>query len=92
MSTNVIVDKVRWVGHDASGAAWERLEKLVNSKVAVAAFEQATGRSLPLCDPQAPAAAAAPPAGFIVDLAPPGKLRAALVHNPSVHRCTRKRA
>ena len=74
---------VRWAGHDASGDTWEPLDNLTNCEEAVAAFERATGRSLPRRAPPPPAAAAAPPpippAGFTVDPAPPGDLRAALV-------------
>ena len=73
---------MRWAGHDASGDTWEPLDNLTNCEEAVAAFERATGRSLPHRAPP-PAAAAAPPpippAGFTVDLAPPGDLRAAQV-------------
>ena len=74
---------VRWVGHDASGDMWEPLDNLTNCEEAVAAFERATCSSLPRRAPPPPSAAAAPPpippAGFTVDLAPPGDLRAALV-------------
>ena len=76
---------VRWpgVGHDSSGDTWELLDNLTNREEAVAAFELATGRSLPRRAPPPLAAAGAPPpippAGFTVDLVPPGDLRAALV-------------
>ena len=70
-----------WAGHDASGDTWETLNHLTNCEEAVAAFERATSHSLPRrTAPPPPAAAAAPPpispAGFTVDLAPPGDLRA----------------
>ena len=74
---------VRWAGHDASGDTWEPLDNLTTCEEAVAAFERTPGRSLPRRAPPLPAAAAAPPpippAGFTVDLAPPGDLGAALV-------------
>jgi hypothetical protein len=76
---------VRWAGSDASGDTWEPLDNLTNCEEAIAAFEQATGRSLPRPAPPPPAAAAAappppfPPAGFTVDAAPPGDLGAPLV-------------
>ena len=75
---------VRWAGLDASGDTWEPLDNLTNCEDAIAAFERATGRSLPRPAPPPPAAAAGapqpiPPAGFTIDAAPPGDLRAALV-------------
>ena len=75
---------VRWAGRDASGDTWEPLDNLTNCAEAIAAFEQATGRSLPrpaLAPPALPGAAPAPiaPAGFSVDAAPPGDLGGALV-------------
>ena len=38
---------VRWTGLDAAGDTWEPLDNLTNCEAAIAAFEQATGRSLP---------------------------------------------
>jgi hypothetical protein len=38
---------VRWAGSDASGDTWEQLDNLTSCAEAIAAFEQATGRSLP---------------------------------------------
>ena len=38
---------VRWTGLDAEGDTWEPLDKLTNCEDAIAAFEQANGRSLP---------------------------------------------
>ena len=40
---------VRWAVHDASGGAWAPRDNLTNcdSEEAIAAFERATGRSLP---------------------------------------------
>ena len=76
---------VRWAGRDASGDTWEPLDNLTNCAEAIAAFERATGLVLPRPAPPPPAAAAAappppiPPAGFTVDVAPPGDLGAALV-------------
>jgi hypothetical protein len=76
---------VRWAGRDASGDTWEPLDNLTNCEEAIVAFERATGRSLPRPPPPPPAAAASappspiPPAGFLVDAAPPGDLRAPLV-------------
>ena len=75
---------VRWAGRDASGDTWEPLDNLTNCAEAIAAFEQATGRSLPrpaLAPPALPGAAPAPiaPAGFSVDAVPPGDLGGALV-------------
>ena len=45
-----------WTGLEAAGDKWEPLDYLTNCEVAIAAFEQATGRSLPR-----PAPAPAPP-------------------------------
>ena len=76
---------VRGAGRDASGDMWEPLDNLTNCEEAIVAFERATGRSLPRPPPPPPAAAPSappspiPPAGFIVDAAPPGDLRAPLV-------------
>ena len=64
---------------------WTGLDNLTNCK-AIAAFEQATGRSLP-CPPSPPLPLAGnagtpspiPPAAFTVDAAPPCDLGAALV-------------
>ena len=59
---------------------------------AIAAFERATGHSLPHHPPPPPAAAAAPPADsagrLTVDLAPPGDLRAALVSRTILYSVT----
>ena len=80
---------VRWAGLDVSGDTREPLDNLTNCEEAVAAFGRATGRSPPRRAPP-PAAAAAPPpippAGFTVDLAPPGDLRAALVGRTILYR------
>ena len=38
---------VRWTGLDAAGDTWELLDNLTNCEVAIAAFEHATGHSLP---------------------------------------------
>ena len=67
---------VRWAGLDASGDTWEQLDNLTNCEDAIAAFERATGSSLPRPAPPPPAAAAGaphpiPPAGFTIDAAPP---------------------
>ena len=76
---------VRWAGLDAAGDTWEPLDNLTNCEAASAAFERATGRSLPRPAPPPPFAGAAgapaslPPAGYTVDVAPPGDLGAALV-------------
>jgi hypothetical protein len=75
---------VRWAGCDASGDTWEPLDNLTNCAQAIAAFEQAIGRSLPrpaLAPPVLPGAAPPPiaPSGFTVDAAPPGDLGIALV-------------
>ena len=77
---------VRWTGLDAAGDAWEPLDNLTNCQAAIAAVEQATGRSLPRPPPPPlPLAGAAgvplpiPPAGFTVEAAPPGDLGKALV-------------
>jgi hypothetical protein len=76
---------VRWTGLDAAGDTWEPLDNLTNCEAAIAAFERATGRSLPRPAPPPPFARAAgapaplPPAGYTVDMAPPGDLGAALV-------------
>jgi len=76
---------VRWAGLDAAGDTWEPLDNLTNCEEAIAAFEQATGRSLPRPAPPPPCAGPAgapaplPPAGYTVDAAPPGDLGAALV-------------
>ncbi len=70
---------VRWAGRDASDDTWGPLDNLFDSAEAIAAFERATERVLPLPAPSPPAATAAappppiPPAGFTVDVAsPPG--------------------
>ena len=77
---------VRWAGCDASGDTWEPLDNLTTSNCAqaIAAFEQAIGRSLPrpaLAPPVLPGAAPSPiaPSGFTMDAAPPGDLGIALV-------------
>jgi len=73
---------VRWAGHNASGDTWEPLANLTNCKEAIAAFERASGRSLPRAAPPPPAIATPPPlppAGFTIDAAPPGDLRTELV-------------
>ena len=80
----------RWAGHDASGDTWELLDNLTNCEEAITAFELATCRSLP-CRAAPPAAAAAapppiPPAGFTVDLAPPGDLSTVLVGRTILYR------
>ena len=67
-----------------SGDTWEPVENLTNCEEAIAAFERATGRSLPRPAPHPPLAAGPappppPPAGFTVDAAPPSDLGAALV-------------
>ena len=38
---------VRWTGLDAAGHTWEPLDNLTTCEAAIAAFEPATGRSLP---------------------------------------------
>ena len=75
---------VRWTGFDAAGDTWEPLDNLTNCEAAIAAFEQATGRSLPRPAPPPPTGTAVapppiPPTGFTVEAAPPGDLGAALV-------------
>ena len=77
---------VRWAGLDAAGDTWEPLDNLTNCEAAIAAaFERGTGRSIPRPAPPPPFAGAAsapapmPPAGYTVDVAPPGDLGAALV-------------
>ena len=77
---------VRWTGLDAAGDTWEPLDNLTNCEAAIAAFEQATGRSLPRPPPPPPPLAGTagvpspiPPVGFTVEAAPPGDLGAALV-------------
>ena len=75
---------VRWIGLDAAGDTWEPLDNLTNCEDAIAAFEQATGRSLPRPAPPPPTGTAVapppiPPTGFTVEAAPPGDLGAALV-------------
>ena len=75
---------VRWTGLDAAGDTWEPLDNLTNCEDAIAAFEQATGRSLPRPAPPPPTGTAVapppiPPTGFTVEAAPPGDLGAALV-------------
>ena len=72
---------VRWAGCDASCDTWEPLDSLTNCEEAIAAFERASGRRLPCHAPPPPAVAAplpSPPAGFTIDSAPPGELRAEL--------------
>ena len=49
---------VRWTGLDAAGDTWEPLDNLTNCEAAIAAFEQATGRSLPRPPPTPPPACA----------------------------------
>jgi hypothetical protein len=63
---------VRWAGRDASGDTREPLDRRANCEEAIAAFERATGRSLPrpaAAPPAVPGAPPAPirvaPAGFI---------------------------
>jgi len=77
---------VRWVGRDASGDTWEPLDNLTNCEEAIAAFESASGRTLPRpARPPGPPAAAGPapfplpPAGFTIEVAPPPDLGASLV-------------
>ena len=48
-------------GLDAAGDTWEPLDKLTKCKAAIAALEQATGRSLPRPTPPVAGAAGAPP-------------------------------
>ena len=50
---------VRWAGLDAAGDTWEPLDNLTNCEAAIAAFERATGRSLPRPAPPPPFAGAA---------------------------------
>ena len=64
---------VRWTGLDAAGDTREPLDNLTNCEAAIAAFERATGRSLPRPPPPPPPLAGAagapppiPPAGFTV--------------------------
>ena len=86
----------RWTGLNAAGDTWEPLHNLTNCEAAKAAFEQATGRSLPRpTPPPQPLARAAgapppippiPPAGFTVEAAPPGDLGAALVGSTALYR------
>ena len=73
---------VRWTGLNAAGDAWEPLDNLTNREAAIAAFEQATGRSLPRPPPPPPllAGAACAPTpirltGFTVEEAPPDARR-----------------
>ena len=82
---------VRWTVLDAAGDTWEPLDSLTNCEDAIAAFEQATGRSLPRPAPPPPTGTAVapppiPPAGFTVDAAPPGDLGAALVGKTVLYR------
>ena len=75
---------VRWTGLDAAGDTWEPLDNLTNCEDAIAAFEQANGRSLPRPAPPPPNGTAVTPppiepTGFTVEAAPPGDLGAALV-------------
>ena len=75
---------VRWTGLDAAGDTWEPLDNLTNCEAAIAAFEQATSRSLPrpALPPHTGTAVAPtpiPPTGFTFEAAPPGDLGAALV-------------
>ena len=80
-------DPTCWcAGLDAAGDKWEPLDNLTNCEAAIAAFEQATGRSLPRPPPPFNAARRRhwrappiPPAGFTFDAAPPGGLGAALL-------------
>ena len=67
---------VRWTGLDAAGDTWEPLDNLTNCEDAIAAFEQATNRSLPRPAPPLPTGTAvAPPPipptriGFTVEAA-----------------------
>ena len=73
---------VRWAGCDASRDTWEPLDNLTNCEAAIAAFERTSGRPLPRPAPPPPAVAAPlpiPPAGFTIDAAPTGDLRAEFV-------------
>ena len=75
---------VRWTGLDSAGDKWEPLDNLTNWEDAIAAFEQATGRSLPRPAPPPPIGTAVapppiPPTGFKVEAVLPGDLGAALV-------------
>ena len=71
---------VSWAGHDASGDTWEQLR---GSHRRLQADHQPLtappGRRAPPLPTDAAAPPPIPPAGFTVDLAPPGDLRAALV-------------
>ena len=80
--------RVLWTSLDAAGDTWEPLDNLTNCKDTIAAFEQATGPSLPRPAPPPPNPAPIntavapplfPPTGFTVEAAPPGDLGAALV-------------
>ena len=60
---------VRWTGLDAAGDTCEPLDNLTSCEDAIAAFEQATGRSLPRPAPPPPTGTAVappptPPTGF----------------------------
>ena len=75
---------IGWTGLDAAGHTWEPLDNLTNCEpeAAIAAFEQATGRSLPRPAPLFGPAGPPPPiptTGFTVEAAPPSDLCAALV-------------
>ena len=75
---------MRWTGLDSAGDTWEPLDNLTNCENAIAAFEQATGRSLPRPAPPPPTGTSVappqiPPTGFAVEAAPPGDLGAAMV-------------
>ena len=75
---------VRWAGCDVSRKTWEPLDNLTNCAAAIFAFERSSGRPLPRPAPPQPAFAAPlpvpiPPAGFTIDAALLGDLRAELV-------------
>ena len=75
---------VRWAGCDVSCKTWEPLDNLTNCAAAIFAFERSSGRPLPRPAPPQPAFAAPlpvpiPPAGFTIDAALLGDLRAELV-------------
>jgi hypothetical protein len=70
----------RWTGREASGDTWEPLERLANCEEAMAAFQRATGRTLPRPAPRRPLAAGPAPSPLpSAGAAPPPRLGAALV-------------
>ena len=67
---------MRWTGLDSAGDTWEPLDNLTNCENAIAAFEQATGRSLPRPAPPPPTGTAVSPppiapTGFMLEVAQP---------------------